>query len=790
MMKFIKNNQNVQVVPADFLTEASQKFDMSPKVMEQIILRGNDTIEKIEAFLNPSRTAFLDAFDLSGMKELIDRVRLAREKNENVLIFGDYDVDGISATAIMLKALKIFGINAKYYLPNRYVDGYGLTNDVLKKIKRIYNPNLIITVDCGISSHQQVEFARTLGIEVLVTDHHEIPEILPKTIVLNAKIANQKYAFNGLCGTGLAYKIATALIGKDAEFLLPIACLATIADIVPLISENRAIVHFGLKKLEQLPVGLKLLFKNLGLKLNNCSATDISFKVAPKLNASGRMGDAQDSLKLYLSEDVAECQKLIAKILEHNDNRKDLCSVVEKDCANILGKVNLTAPSIILSSKDWDHGILGIICSKLVGEYHRPVFLFSEHNGELKGSARSIPGVNIHKLLSSMTEILEVFGGHPVAAGLTIKAEKFDEFVNRVNSYLLQNYTSDVFVPNYAYDIEVDVDELTPKFLKDLLRLEPCGCDNETPKLFLKTNDFTFTPMRNYYNHCNLVVNKKLNLVKFEALSDYSKLRCANEIGLIFELQAGFKASTLRGIVKAVDCGLGVLNNFENTEVLPYVEQIKYQNVRQRARFSTYTTLENFKLNSFFGTAVVVNSQKGFEVFSQHFDENQFVKVDVFAGVENSGLNALIVCPKDIAFARFYEKIIFLDPILDLSYVAKLNQVSSAEIFVPQQKPNYEFFDSINSTRENFGKIYRDLSIRKLKFGNFQDLYQKLKGKKEGCYTFQEMYCAICVFEELGLLEITKNAPYEIRIKNGQKTVLSNSRIYKRLQANLKAGAK
>ncbi|MBQ2713889.1 MAG: single-stranded-DNA-specific exonuclease RecJ [Clostridia bacterium] len=789
-MKFIKNNQSVQVVPADFLTEASQKFDISPKVMEQIILRGNDTIEKIDAFLHPSESAFLNPFDLNGMHDLIERIKKAKEAQENVLVFGDYDVDGISATAIMLKALKIFGINAKYYLPNRYVDGYGLTNDVLKKIKRIYNPDLIITVDCGISSYQEVEFARSLDIEVLVTDHHEIPEILPNTIVLNAKIPNQKYGFNGLCGTGLAYKIATALIGKQAEFLLPIACLATIADIVPLLSENRAIVHFGLKKLEQLPIGLKLLFKNLGIKLNNCSATDISFKVAPKLNASGRMGDAQDSLKLYLSEDVAECQKLIAKILEHNDNRKDLCTVVEKDCANILGKVNLTAPSIILSSKDWDHGILGIICSKLVGEYHRPVFLFSEHDGELKGSARSIPGVNIHKLLSSMPEILEVFGGHPVAAGLTIKAKNFDEFVRRVNDYLLKNYTSDVFVPSYTYDIEVNVDELTPKLLKDLLRLEPCGCDNETPKLFLKSNDFTFTPMRNYYNHCNLLIDKKLNLVKFDALTDYSKMKCAKELGIIFELQAGFKASSLRGIVKAIDCELDALTGFEDSEILPCVEQIKYQNVRQRARFETFTSTKDFKIASSFGTAVVVNTQKGFDVFAENFDKNHFVKTDVFAGRENSGLNALIVCPKDISFARFYKKIIFLDPIIDLSYVAKINQISTAEIFVPQQKPNYEFFSSLNSTRENFGKIYKDLSSKKLKFGSFQELYQKLKGKKEQFYTFHEMYSAICVFEELGLIEITNTVPYELNIKTGQKTVLTNSRIYRRIQAGLKVGGK
>ncbi|MBR2052818.1 MAG: DHH family phosphoesterase, partial [Clostridia bacterium] len=178
-MRFLKNNLTQQVVPADFLAEASQKFDMAPKIMEQIILRGNDTIEKIEHFLSPSTASFLNPFDLMGMPELVKRLEKAKETNETVLIFGDYDVDGISATAIMLKSLKLYGISARYFLPNRYVDGYGLTIDVLKKIKRLYNPSLIVTVDCGISCHAEVEFAKSIGIEIIVTDHHEIPDKLP-----------------------------------------------------------------------------------------------------------------------------------------------------------------------------------------------------------------------------------------------------------------------------------------------------------------------------------------------------------------------------------------------------------------------------------------------------------------------------------------------------------------------------------------------------------------------------------------------------------------------------------
>ena len=781
-MRFLKNNLTQQVVPADFLAEASQKFDMAPKIMEQIILRGNDTIEKIEHFLSPSTASFLNPFDLMGMPELVKRLEKAKETNETVLIFGDYDVDGISATAIMLKSLKLYGISARYFLPNRYVDGYGLTIDVLKKIKRLYNPSLIVTVDCGISCHAEVEFAKSIGIEIIVTDHHEIPDKLPQTVVINAKLPNQKYTFNGLCGTGVAYKIASALLGNAAEVFMPIAALATIADIVPLVDENRALVHFGLKKLDLLPIGLKMLFKTLGVKIGNCTATDISFKVAPKLNASGRMGDAQDSLKLYLSEDVAECQALIAKILKHNDNRKDLCAVVENDCMNILNKVNLTAPSIILCSKDWDHGILGIICSKLVGEFHRPVFLFSEHNGEMKGSARSIPGVNIHKLLCNMHEILEVFGGHPVAAGLTIKSENFDEFVSRVNAYLIENYPPEVFVPSFSYDIEVTSSELDQKFLRDLQRLEPCGCENETPKLFLNATKFDFTPMRNFYNHCNIVVDGKVNLVHFDALKNYAKMKYATQIGIIFELQVGFR-STPRGVVKAIDCDLEHIENIGKMDIIPYLEQIKFYPQATKPRYTVFSDLKTLPITDHFGTAIVINSEASFSTFVKNFPMDNIIKTDICSGTENSGLNTLFLFPQSIEFAKFYKKIIFLDPVIDLSYITKINQVSSAQVFLPADKPFFKYFETINSSRENFGAIYRDLAKTKAKFSSILELYTKVRGKKETLYNFKDFYAALCVFEELKLVSINRaKCPYDIKIHTNLKTELGKSKYYQRLQ--------
>ena len=342
-------NQNSSLVE-----EYAKEFNVLPSTMYLILSRGFSTKEQVRDYL--SMGELLDPFLIKNMKELCDRVNLAKQMGDRVLIFGDYDVDGISATAIMLKTLKRLGIDADFYLPNRYVDGYGLTCDCIDKIEKQFAPDLIITVDCGITCFKEVEYAKEKGIEVIVTDHHEIPEILPDTIVLNAKIEGQEYPFRELCGTGLAYKISEALLGaKKAEEFLPIAAIATIADIVSLTGENRNLVKRGLKSFDKLPFGLKALFKENKVSLSNPSATSIAMKIAPKINSSGRMGDAADSLALYMSEDPVVVKKYLEKIKKHNTKRRDLSSKVMEDCEKAIKKMDLSKTRVIcLASKKWD----------------------------------------------------------------------------------------------------------------------------------------------------------------------------------------------------------------------------------------------------------------------------------------------------------------------------------------------------------------------------------------------------------------------------------------------------
>ncbi|MEG1500083.1 MAG: single-stranded-DNA-specific exonuclease RecJ, partial [Clostridia bacterium] len=498
---------------SETIVKMSKQFNLDAKIIELLFSRGVDTQEKVKSFLSPTKQDILDSFLLNDMQLLVDRINQAIKSNEKVLIFGDYDVDGICATAIMIKLFEHFGKKVDYFLPNRFIDGYGLTNEVIDKIKIQFNPSLIITVDCGISCWKEVEYAKSVGIEIAITDHHEISEKLPETIVVNAKIENQKYPFKFLCGAGLAYKIAYAFLGyEDSIELLTIATFATIADIVPLLSENRTLVSLGLKYLPtHLPLGLKSLIKKNKLDISNLTSSDISYKLAPKINASGRMGEASDSLDLILENNPLKIKEIIEKINSHNLNRQDLCNKVFAEAVDLLKEKNMSKiRCIILKSDKWDSGILGIIAARLVDMFNRPTFLFSETDGELKGSGRSLENINIHEMLTSSSELLSTFGGHTMAAGLSLSAKNYDAFCEKIDKYMQINVNDMLLEKNAYYDLDVTPNELTPKFLNDLNRLEPFGCENQKPLVKLNSQNFSIFPLKKFPQHANIEFDKKI----------------------------------------------------------------------------------------------------------------------------------------------------------------------------------------------------------------------------------------------------------------------------------------
>lgn len=786
-MKFIKYFD--AEVDDSKVKDFSNTFGVSEKIMKIIVNRGYDTQEKVSDFLWPEKVELQSPFTLSGMKDAVDIINEYVNNKKRILVFGDYDVDGISATAILVKTIRKMGCDCNYFLPNRYVDGYGLTKAVIDKVKKLYNPELIITVDCGITAIEEVEYARTLGIKMIVTDHHELGETIPNCTVINTKIENQEYKFRGLCGTGVAYKLSEALLGFDeSSEYLPIVAIATIADIVPLTNENRTLVRLGFERMNELPIGVKQMFITNKVSLTKPDSSDIAFKVAPKLNASGRMGDAVDSLLLYFETNPAKIKKLIEKIIGHNTKRQALGLAVYEDCKNILKQKDITnMPAIILWKDDWDHGVLGIECSKLLEEFNRPVFLFTKEGDILKGSARSINDINIHNILTSVSDLLEVFGGHTMAAGLSLKVDKFDEFVARVNSYIFENINFKAFMPIEYYDNEIELGDINQKFVNDLKILEPCGAENPKPKFLISADKINIQPLTKSSGHANILFGKNLSLIFFNYVKEASKLNFGNGFKFIFEFQDS-KGKFFKGIVKDFDFNYELKSNATKYLECYQINQLQYENVEENAKYKTYKPNEilNFVLDcsqNVFGTLFLANTVKSYEKFINTYDLSNIYSVNVVE-CDSSGYNGVLLTPKDLSFTKKYKRIVFLDQVLDLSYIQAINKSTNAEIYLPEDnKYTKTLFDNLNLDRTHFGNIYQQLvKYQNTEFVSILSTYSAIVKNSNFKLSFNNFIVPYYVFKQLKIVETNEQKnEFIYSINKNIKTELNNSGIYNKL---------
>ncbi len=778
--------------------EIIKKYNLNEIVVELLIKRGFDTEQKINHFLNPSENDFHNPFLLKNMDKLVKRVNRAIEKNEKVLIFGDYDVDGVSASAILIKYFASKQFYVDYFLPNRYIDGYGLTNASILNIKEKYNPNLIITVDCGISCYNEVEYAKSLGIDIIITDHHDIPEIIPDTIVINAKLPNQKYPFNYLCGTGVAFKVVQALSGlKEAKKYLGICAIATIADIVPLVDENRAIVKFGMQDFDKnLPLGIKLLMKDNKLD-NSVTATDIAFKLSPKINAAGRMGDAGVALKLYIKEDKHYLENTIENINNLNAERQSLCNRVYEDVIEKLSHINIANyNSIVLYSKKWDSGILGIVSAKIANEFHRPTILFQELDGELKGSARSVNDIDIFSAISSLKEVLEAFGGHKMAAGLTIKTKNFKNFITSINNYLSANYSSKDFMPYNNYDYELSCEQITPKLVKDLDCFEPCGCGNPKPVFNLVLDkSANVSPMPKHQNHIN-ITNKNLSIVAFNSYKYLPLIKhCSfRQVQLELQLSNYKNKSYLKGLAKNISTGK--IEKPKNNEIIlgEYLKQISFSNIGNK-KIETFnkqklSSLISKAKNELFGTLFVCSSFDGYNEFLRECGDDKNFQHYIYEVISNSGINSVILSPTNFTNFSLYKNIVFLDTILHKGYLNALANCSNAKIYIPNYKKiDSAIFKNLSIDRNVFGqyfKLFSNFASTHASFYNEIDLYKLISNSNKNINFKQFIFC-LYVFIELNILSLEPEMEV-MSLKENKKVVskLTNSNFYNQISLILK----
>ena len=484
--KWVYNN-----VDENKVLEIKEKYGLSELLAN--ILVGRNIIEEnqIKVFLEPTRNDFYDPFLLPNMEIAVPRIINAIENKEKIVIYGDYDVDGITSISVLKKFLEDRGLEVSEHIPNRLDEGYGLNKEAIDEINKS-GCKLMITVDCGISGLEEVEYANSLGIETIITDHHEPLDELPKAIaVIDAKIKTNKYPFNQLAGVGVVFKLIQAIsikLGLDEkEYLkyLDLVCIGTISDIVPLVDENRVIAKLGLKLVEVTRnIGLRTLLDSIGYKKIN--SMSVSFGIAPRINACGRMGHADEALKLFLTNDKSEAIALTQKLNDYNKERQDIEKNIFEEALNKINEENIEEKNaIVLGGDNWHHGVIGIVASKITDMYFKPSILICFEDNKGKGSGRSIPGFDLHKALCETSQYLEKYGGHAMAVGLSLSKEKFEDFKKVFQEYADSKDINEI-VPIINIDKLITEKELNLEAVRDLEKLEPFGEANKCPLIAYK----------------------------------------------------------------------------------------------------------------------------------------------------------------------------------------------------------------------------------------------------------------------------------------------------------------
>ena len=444
--------------------------------------------EEIRKFLEPTRNDFYNPYEMPDMEKAVERILKSIENKEKIIIYGDYDVDGITSITVLESFLKERGLEVNHYIPNRLNEGYGLNKNAIEKIAK-ENYDLMITVDCGITGIEEIKYAKELGIETIVTDHHEPGETIPEAIgVIDCKRKDNKYPFRELAGVGVVFKLCQAIGMKlgleQKEYLkyLDIVAIGTISDIVPLVDENRVITKLGMKLVQcTRNSGLKALINLSGY--NKIDSNTISFGVAPRINACGRMGVADEALELLLSENIEDAIEKSKNIMKYNNKRQEYEKKIFLQAVEQIKEQHLeNSNSIVLGGDGWHHGVIGIVASKITELYYKPCILicFEDGNDIGKGSGRSIKGFDLYKSLTKCKDIIAGFGGHSMAIGISVEKEKFKELQNVFEEIARKSAISEL-CPIIKIDAILNIDDVTKEMVQSLIQLEPLGEANQMP---------------------------------------------------------------------------------------------------------------------------------------------------------------------------------------------------------------------------------------------------------------------------------------------------------------------
>ncbi|MDQ0197168.1 single-stranded-DNA-specific exonuclease RecJ [Neobacillus ginsengisoli] len=743
--KWIVNKTDEQLVKV-----LENELKITPLVASLLVNRGVNTVDSARYFLF-GKEQFHDPYLFKGMDIAVKRIHEAINNQEPILIYGDYDADGVSSTSVLMIALRELGANVNFYIPNRFTEGYGPNEAAFRKAAE-NGIKLIITVDTGIAAVHEAATAKELGLELIITDHHEPGPVLPEALaIIHPKLPDSIYPFRELAGVGVAFKLAHALYGEFPEHLLEIAVIGTIADLVSLKDENRLIAKKGLEKLKVTKnIGLKAIFKLAGVDSKSINEETIGFTLAPRINAVGRLENADLAVQLILTDDPLEAASLAEEMDALNKTRQ---SIVNTITAEAIEEVERNFPIesnsvLVIGKEGWNAGVIGIVASRLVEKYYRPtiVLSFDQNKGLAKGSARSISGYDLFQNLSTCRDILPHFGGHPMAAGMTLKLEDVPELRARLNKLAIEQLTEDDFIPVTLIDEEIRLEDINLRALEEMNLLSPFGMDNPKPKVLIKNVEIaTMRKIGSEQNHLKVLMNDEgsnLDGVGFGLGPLVDHISPSSKISLIGELSVNEWNNIRKPQIFIQDIAVSSWQLFD------------YRGVKRIHNIAETIPHENRKL-------VVFNEEQSKKIIPGQKDELIFIRNPEEAKTVNiTDANVVLV---DFPPSKEI-----------LCHLIKGKQ--PARIYTYFYKESSDFFSTV-PTREHFKWFYA-LLLKKgpIDLARYADEIAKHRGWSQETIIFMSK-----VFSELDF--VTINNGFITLNQSSQKRDLTDSRTYQTKQA-------
>lgn len=750
------------------------------RIIEYIKTKNKDDNFDLDRFLNPSELDFRDAKKLKNIDKAVQKIKQAISEHKKILVYGDYDSDGICASTILYLHFKSLGADVNVYIPNRFENGYGIGVEAIEEIQAYYMPDLIVTVDLGITAIEEVEILKQEGIDIVITDHHIPLAEIPDCIVVDPKLESD-YGFDALCGAGVAMKLVEAMSGrKEANKYLDIASIATVGDIVPLIDENRAIAKLGIDKINRGECLKSISFMLSKLEFEKINSTDISFKIVPRLNACGRMDNAIKVFDFLTETNDKLLEQKYNEIESDNTLRLACIDKGNKIINKSLEKIDRTEPSVLVYG-DFHEGIVGILASRVCHEFNKPAIIFAKtEEGTLKGSGRSIESIDLHKIISSMADSLVNFGGHKMAVGVEIEEDYFDEFKRILNEKILEETNqSNFLITKASYDIEITENDLNENFYKQLSMLEPFGCENEKPVLALKQNSVIVEPMsEKVFKHYRCFTKNNTPLVSF-GFYKYAELAKTNSEKLFI---VDFAENVFKGKSKLsfYERSLEIITpDFSGYEEIDYLSSLYnlYYSVMDFNNQDNYHLVDNIEeiiknkfAESEYGTMVVASSNADLEIVKKLKLEKYICATPL-----KNGQNVIVANPKqiyEIAEINGYKNIIFMHKNFDdehLYFSQKANIYETKNKMLPNLK--------ISKDRNVFASVYKLIcNFSALKANDVIDLAQKLSLKSAEISASQILFCII-VFMELNFIEFDETLN-QMTILKSKKMELASSKFY------------